>query len=387
MTVKVWLRTVDRRRPCWRSPSVAAAQQSVSIERYSAAAGSGVPGGLRGDPAAFDGLTLASRLETELDDLRDEVVYLKVKMRKDGTVSRSEYADLRDRIQDAPLPCARRASQSSAGNAVGVRDDRQRGCGRHERRLGSGAARRPPSDSPSTSRSTIPVGQEIDVRLQTELTSDTAQVEDRFEATTVVDLYRGNEVLIPAGSVMRGVVSSVNRASRTDRKGSMTVAFDQVTVNGRSYPMRGTVTQALESEGMKGEIGRIGAGSAVGAIIGGILGGGKGALLGVLIGGGGTIAATEGKDVTCPRERCCACAWTRRRKSEPAAGERRRTWTDRSNQSSQALVRPVPELVIPVHRSPAFFQRFPRRFHRLLDIPAPCAPPEMNHASNCEGGG
>ena len=154
----------------------------------------------------------------------------------------------------------------------------------------------------STSRAgaPIPVGQEIDVRLQTELTSDTAQVEDRFEATTVVDLYRGNEVLIPAGSVMRGVVSSVNRASRTDRKGSMTVAFDQVTVNGRSYPMRGTVTQALESEGMKGEIGRIGAGSAVGAIIGGILGGGKGALLGVLIGGGGTIAATEGKDVHLP---------------------------------------------------------------------------------------
>ena len=99
---------------------------------------------------------------------------------------------------------------------------------------------------------------------------------------------------------MRGIVSSVNRASRTDRKGSLTVAFDQVTVNGRSYPMRGTVTQALESEGMKGEVGRIGAGSAVGAIIGGILGGVKGALLGVLIGGGGTIAATEGKDVHLP---------------------------------------------------------------------------------------
>ena len=38
----------------------------------------------------------------------------------------------------------------------------------------------------------------------------------------------------------------------------------------------------------------------MGAIIGGILGGAKGALLGVLIGGGGTIAATEGKDVTLP---------------------------------------------------------------------------------------
>jgi hypothetical protein len=123
-------------------------------------------------------------------------------------------------------------------------------------------------------------------------------VEDRFEATTVVDLFRGDDVLIPAGSVVRGVVRTVERATRTDRKGQMTVSFDQVTVRGRTYPMRGTVTEAIESSGMKGEAGRIGAGAGVGAIIGGILGGAKGALLGVLIGGGGTIAATEGKDVT-----------------------------------------------------------------------------------------
>jgi hypothetical protein len=107
-------------------------------------------------------------------------------------------------------------------------------------------------------------------------------------------------VLIPAGSTLRGVVSSVQKASRTERKGTMTVAFDQITVNGRSYPIHATVTQAIESEGIKGEIGKIGAGAGVGAIIGGILGGGKGALLGILIGGGGTIAATEGKDVKLP---------------------------------------------------------------------------------------
>ena len=40
---------------------------------------------------------------------------------------------------------------------------------------------------------------------------------------------------------------------------------------------------------------------AFGAIIGGILGGFKGALAGVLIGGGGTIAATEGKEVELPQ--------------------------------------------------------------------------------------
>jgi outer membrane murein-binding lipoprotein Lpp len=240
---------------------------------------------------------LASRLEGELDDLRDEIVYLKVKLRKEGSVTRSEYADLRDRLQDLRSK-ARGDVTRSSGDQEGVSSGVGGGVSGGASGGVSGEERRSPSSS--TGRNGIPAGHEIDVRLEKELTSDTAQVEDRFEATTVADVYQGNDVLIPAGSQLRGIVSSVNRASRTDRKGSLTVSFDQITVRGRTYPMRGTVTQALESEGMRGEVGRIGAGAGVGAIIGGIIGGVKGALLGVLIGGGGTIAATEGKDVTLP---------------------------------------------------------------------------------------
>ena len=44
--------------------------------------------------------------------------------------------------------------------------------------------------------------------------------------------------------------SSVTNATRTQRKGALTVAFDQISVNGRSYPIHATVTQALESEGL-----------------------------------------------------------------------------------------------------------------------------------------
>lgn len=236
----------------------------------------------------------AARLQEDLDQLRDEVTYLKVKMRKEGSVNRTEYADLRDRIQSlrsqarGESTSTRQGSGTSSGSSGSTSGSVER-----DTRTGTSGERR-------SGDSAIPTGTELDVRLQSELTSDTAQVEDRFEATTVVDLYEGNRVLIPAGSMMRGVVSSVDRASRTDRKGSLTVSFDQVTINGRTYPMRGTVTQALESGGIKEEIGRIGAGSAVGAIIGGIIGGVKGALIGVLIGGGGTMVATEGKDVHLP---------------------------------------------------------------------------------------
>jgi hypothetical protein len=306
MTLQGWLRTVIAA-SVLSVAGVEAAQQSVTSNDIQRLQDQVYQAGTEVGRLRSTDSTLAARLESDLDDLRDEVVYLKVKMRKEGSVSRGEYSDLRDRVQD--LRSQARGNPSSSGNSQwDPSGDRPvtSGSSSSSNRTGSREEGRSTSTSSSSGsssasgRSSIPTGQEIDVRLQKELTSDTAQVEDRFEATTAVDLYRGNDVLIPAGSMMRGVVSSVNRASRTDRKGTMTVAFDQVTVNGRAYPMRGTVTQALESEGIKGEIGRIGAGSAVGAIIGGIIGGTKGALLGVLIGGGGTIAATEGKDVHLP---------------------------------------------------------------------------------------
>jgi hypothetical protein len=261
---------------------------------------------------------MAARLQTELDDLREEVVYLKVKMRKEGNINRTDYADVRDRLQDlrtrargdgrgrdntgwrtnsdpATPGSTRGGSDRTAGGISGgtAGDERSR----DERSRTDQGTR---SEQSTRGSSAIPAGQEIDVRLSEELSSDDAQVEQRFEATTVTDLYRGDEVLIPAGSLLRGVVSSVQKAGRVERKGSLTVSFDQITLRGRNYPIRGTVTQAIESEGIKGEAAKIGTGGAVGAIIGGIIGGVKGALLGVLIGGGGTIAATEGKDVTLP---------------------------------------------------------------------------------------
>jgi hypothetical protein len=228
---------------------------------------------------------LASQLQSELDDVRDEVAYLKVKMRKREPLVRSEYADVRDRIENIRSRARGDASgtYSTPGRARSTSEDRPAGTVR--------------TQNPNE----VPVGTEFDVRLQSSLSSATAQVEDRFEATTLVDLRdESNHVLVPAGSVMRGVISSVQKAGRVERKGSMTVAFDRVTIKGRSYPTRATVTQAIESEGIKGEKERIGIGAGAGAVIGAILGGVKGAVAGVLIGGGGTIAATEGKDVELP---------------------------------------------------------------------------------------
>jgi TolA-binding protein len=250
----------------------------------------------------------AEQLQNTLDDLRDEVIYLRVRLRKEQTVPRAEYTDVRNRIDDlrSELRNDRSSRSSTATESSSTRSGTTTGISTDEG-SSSGRSTSDRSSTASTNRRTtgsgssvIPAGQELDARLQDTLSSDRNQVEDRFIATTVVDLQVDDRVVIPAGSELRGVVSSVNPAGRIERKGSMTVSFDQITIGGRTYPIRGTVTQALESEGVRGEAGRIGAGAGVGAIIGGILGGFKGALAGILIGGGGVIAATEGRDVELP---------------------------------------------------------------------------------------
>lgn len=215
--------------------------------------------------------TLATDVSQSLTDLRDEVTYLRVKMRREGSVTRDEYASLRDRLETLRV------------RAAGERVTAQPVLG----------------DPEPASTTSLPVGTEFDVRLQTSLTSATARVEQRFEATTILDYTVNGAVVVPAGSLVRGFVSSVRPAGRVDRRGSLTLSFDELRVGNRTYQVRAAVTQAIDGK-LGEDARRIGAGAVAGAILGGILGGGRGALLGVLVGGGGTIAATDGTDVELP---------------------------------------------------------------------------------------
>src|SRR5262245_35054057 len=124
----------------------------------------------------------ATQLQAELDDLRDEVVYLKVKLRKERALARSEYADVRDRIEDL-----RTRARGDSTNAYTPPPANTTTSNR-----GTWTAP-PPASGTSSSTSTsgrttsvdVPSGTEVDVRLQNSLNSGTAQVEDRFEGTTL----------------------------------------------------------------------------------------------------------------------------------------------------------------------------------------------------------
>jgi hypothetical protein len=222
-------------------------------------------------------------------------------------LQREQQAANEQRIEEARLQAERtkaealaaqqRAEAAHRAELEAAELEAQRRREAAERAAREEAERRKADEESAASVRAIPVGTELDVRLMTTLNSGQVRVEDRFEAAAVQDVVVGGRTRIPAGSILRGVVASVQSAGRLKRKSSMTLTFDQITINGRSYPIHGVMTKAVSGPGIKGDAAKVGAGAAVGAIIGGILGGGKGALAGILVGAGGTVAATEGKEV------------------------------------------------------------------------------------------
>ena len=147
---------------------------------------------------------------------------------------------------------------------------------------------------------TINANQVLRVRMNSQISSETARVGDQFTTTVVDPVYAGGVEVIPAGSTVTGRVTTVNRASRQRKAGTMGVNFIALHLpNGTSRAINGDLTD-ISTEGARsdneGEVsGRsavkrnvvfIGGGAATGALIGAIAGGGKGAGIGAGVGAG-----------------------------------------------------------------------------------------------------
>ena len=183
-------------------------------------------------------------------------------------MTRDEYATVRDRLETLRTKARRRTRSRRSRCSTSPRSRRSGRC-RSARR-----ARRPAADAAQFrhGQGRTAVRGDDDPRLR-DWTARSSFRPGRSCAGSSARCGR------PARSIARQPDAVVRRAAHRDR--------DRIE-------LRASVTQALDGK-IAQDATRIGAGAVVGGIIGGILGGGKGALLGVLVGGGGTIAATEGR--------------------------------------------------------------------------------------------
>jgi len=152
----------------------------------------------------------------------------------------------------------------------------------------------------------IPAGTHITIRVGQEISSGTAKVGDRFDATLARDLVVNGKTLAKAGSPARGKVTAAKSSGRLHAPGQLSVRLTSVQVGGKTVALS---TGSYHIEGRshaKSNATKIGGGAAVGALIGGIAGGGKGAAIGAGAGGAagtGVAAATGKEEAVIPAEK------------------------------------------------------------------------------------
>ena len=156
------------------------------------------------------------------------------------------------------------------------------------------------------SAQTIPAGTHITVRTGQELSSGTAKVGDRFDASLTRDLVAGGKTLAKAGAPARGKITAVKSSGRLHAPGQLSVRLTSVQVEGKMVPIS---TGSYHVEGKshaKSNATKIGGGAAAGALIGGLAGCGKGAAIGAGAGaaaGTGVAAATGKEEAVIPAEK------------------------------------------------------------------------------------
>jgi uncharacterized membrane protein len=136
---------------------------------------------------------------------------------------------------------------------------------------------------------TVPGGSTMAVTLNQELSTKTSQVGDLFTTTVASPVMVDGQVAIPAGSQIRGRVTAVQKSGKPGEAAVLKIAFDEVTVDGDTYPVALTVSEATptsKSRSSTGEkAGKIGIGALAGAVIGQVIGGdSKSTIIGAAVG-------------------------------------------------------------------------------------------------------
>jgi hypothetical protein len=147
---------------------------------------------------------------------------------------------------------------------------------------------------------TIAAGTALPLEMTSTISSASAEVEAPVSAKLRNAITVDGETAIPAGTILRGNVTDVERSGRVSGRAHLSFAFNEANIRGDREDLK-TNPLTFEAEATKGEDAtKVGAGAVGGAILGGILGGKKGAAKGAIAGGAagtGVVLATKGKEV------------------------------------------------------------------------------------------
>ncbi|MEN8144356.1 MAG: hypothetical protein ABFS14_05335 [Gemmatimonadota bacterium] len=141
----------------------------------------------------------------------------------------------------------------------------------------------------------VPSGTGLEVSLDGGVNTRTTQAGEAVSASVKAPVQIGADIVIPAGSVLRGSISAIS-----EQPPSMTVVFSSLNIGSDRFVLdaQPTTVRLVEHSEMTNEGTKIGGGAAAGAVLGGVIGGNvKGAAIGAAAGAAaGTGVALATKD-------------------------------------------------------------------------------------------
>ena len=143
----------------------------------------------------------------------------------------------------------------------------------------------------------IPAGTSLNVRVNEHLNSEATKPGESFHGVLVSAVNVNGKRVAPKGAQVEGEAVKVEQSGRLGNPGELHLALRTVQFGGRTYNISAENLIIKGESHAKSNFGKIGGGTAAGALIGALAGGGKGAAIGAGIGaaGGTGVAAATGK--------------------------------------------------------------------------------------------
>jgi hypothetical protein len=143
----------------------------------------------------------------------------------------------------------------------------------------------------------IPASTTIQVRMIDKLSSEQNQVGDTFHGTLDEPIEVNRREIYPKGADVIGRVTDVHATGRLSEPGELDLVLNTISSGNIAASIHVEPLVIKGESHTKSNVTKIGAGAALGAVIGAIAGGGKGAAIGTVAGGaaGTGAAAATGK--------------------------------------------------------------------------------------------
>ncbi len=157
------------------------------------------------------------------------------------------------------------------------------------------------TSGPGLALRSVAGGATFEVTLNQELSTRHNRVGDLFSATLVRSLTDGRLVLVPAGALVVGEVTSVEKSGSHGQTAIINLDIHEVSFDGETYALEASIleanpeTRSRSSTGAKAA--KIGGAAVAGAILGRVIGGDAlGTIIGTAVGGAAGTAIVLGTD-------------------------------------------------------------------------------------------